>query len=220
MPSSVVPVKDSSPLSYMVAEDVLTWKPISGNFLSAYKTVRTWVFEFLFLHQAYVVASTYPVDRIPRCDTSPREARVGLGHLPSPVPLSPPLDMDIVELGQSTDTWSPAEVIDDEALHACCLGSIDHGDICVYARGANNTDDCILARHRLGKLIGRVRDLDDGDFVWERCGGSCSGDDGHLEARLDQGCRDGGAEVAGCLGFDVSEIYERKYWIDEDIRRL
>lgn len=152
--------------------------------------------------------STYPVDRISRGDASPREPRIDLSPRFGPVPLSPPFIMDIIEFGKSTDIRPPAEVIDDEALHTCRLRGIDHGNVGVQPSGPNNADGRVLTCHCLGETLERVAGFDDGDAIWERCGGLFSGDDGHVKTRLDQGCRDGSAEVARCLCWPLaSHLY-------------
>lgn len=77
---------------------------------------------------------------------------------------------------------TPAKVVDDEALDARGLGSIDHGDLMLNSRGSDCTHDGILARQRFGELVDRIGGPDDW-YAWREVGpGLKAGDDGHLKA--------------------------------------
>lgn len=76
----------------------------------------------------------------------------------------------------------PAEVVDDEALDARGLGSIDHGDLMLDSGRSHGTHDRILARQRFGEVLYRVGGPDDW-YAWREGGpGFEAGDDGHLKA--------------------------------------
>lgn len=77
--------------------------------------------------------------------------------------------MDGRELGQSVDNRAPAEIVNDQALHACCAGGVDDGVwmSLADARPAYHADGRVLPGQGLGQLFEGVVCLDDGDFGWE-----------------------------------------------------
>ena len=115
--------------------------------------------------------SSDPVNRITRGDTSVSECRVFIRPLFCVIPPKASLCMDVIELWQSADVRAPAEIIDDEALHASGFSSVNQSDLMYDAGRANNANCGILARHSFGQLIVRILGFDDGYSGWESCHG-------------------------------------------------
>lgn len=137
-----------------------------------------------------------PIDGISRGDARISKARVCLSPGLGVIPPSEALCVDAVELGQAADVGAPAEIIDDEALHACSLGGVDHGDLVPDARRADYTNGGILPRQRLGQLVDRVRRSDDGDSGWEGRRRLDPADYGYVKSCAREGRCDGSAKVA------------------------
>ncbi len=87
-----------------------------------------------------------PINGIPRGDAGISKPRVCPSLRLRAIPPSTTLCVDVVELGQTTDVGAPAEIIDDEAFHACNLGGVDHGDLVPDAGWAYDTNSGILPR--------------------------------------------------------------------------
>lgn len=152
-------------------------------------------------HRAEI--NTHPVNRIPDTNPRPRKSRISLRPAPCVVPLRPPRGVHLCELGEpAVVIRAPAEVVDDEPPHAGGLGGVDHGGLQGDARRPHGADGGVVSAQGARELGGGVApggDLDHGDARGECRGGLGAGDDGYVEAGFDQGCGDGGAEVAGCL---------------------
>lgn len=104
-----------------------------------------------------------PVNRITSGDARVGQRRVCLRPRLCVIPPVAALCVDFLKLGEATDVGAIAEVIDDEALHACSLRGVDQGDLVHDAAGANNTDGGILPRECLGQCFECVLGFDDGD---------------------------------------------------------
>jgi hypothetical protein len=137
-----------------------------------------------------------PINGIPRGDARISKPRVCLSPRLRVIPPSAALCLDIVELGQPADVGAPAEIIDDEALHACSLGGVDHGDLVPDAGRAHDTNGGILPRQCLGQLVNRVLCSDDGYSGWEGRRRLDPGDYGHVKPGAHEGRCDGSPEVA------------------------
>jgi hypothetical protein len=125
-----------------------------------------------------------PINRIPRGDARVSKPPVCLSPHLRVIPPSAALRVDSAELGQSADIGAPAEIIDDEALHACSLSGVDHGDLVSDAWRAHDANGGVLARQCLGQRVGRVCCSDDG----------CSGGEGrHRLDTSDYGYGEAGA---------------------------
>lgn len=64
-----------------------------------------------------------------------------------PLRLSP--HVNIVELRQSTNIWSPSEIIHDEALDTCGFRCIDHGSLMVNTSGPDDAHGSVLPEQSL-----------------------------------------------------------------------
>ncbi|EON63561.1 hypothetical protein W97_02789 [Coniosporium apollinis CBS 100218] len=137
-----------------------------------------------------------PINGIPRGDARISKPRVYLSLRLRVIPPSAALCVDAVELGQPADVGAPAEIIDDEALHSCSLGSVDYGDLMPYAGRAHNTNGGILPRQCFGQLVNLVRRSDNGYSGWKGRRRLDPGDYGHVKPGAHEGRCDGSTEVA------------------------
>lgn len=123
------------------------------------------------------------------------------------VPISSPDGVHLVKLRQAVDVRAPAEVVDDEALHAGRHGRVEHGGLVADAGWSDDADGCVLAAEGLREGLGCVGGSDDGDAGREGGRRVGAGDDGYVVACLGECCCDWGAEVSGRLGEMVSMLY-------------
>jgi len=112
------------------------------------------------------------------------------------IPPRAALCVDTVELGQPADVGAPAEIIDDEALHACSPGCVDHGDLVADAGRAHDANGGVLPRQCLGQLVDRVCRSDDGYSGWEGRRRLDPSDYGHVKAGAYEGRCNGSPKVA------------------------
>lgn len=137
-----------------------------------------------------------PINGIPRGDARISKPRGCLSPRLRVIPSSAALCVDAVELGQPADVGAPAEIVDDETLHACSLGGVDYGDLVPDAGRAHDTNGGILPRQCLGQLVDRVRCSDNGYSGWKGRRRLDPGDYGHVKPGAHEGRCDGSTEVA------------------------
>lgn len=144
------------------------------------------------------IGKSYPINRIPRCDTSERKVGILLGLRSSQVPTGATMSVNGVEFWQVAEIRAPAEVVDDKSLNAGGFGGLDHGDLRTDAAGADHADGGILACEGSGQVLDGVAGADNGQAGGESRGGLGTGDDGDVKAGALEGGGDGSAKVARC----------------------
>lgn len=142
---------------------------------------------------------TNPVDRIPRCDTRPRETRIILSFQPRILPLFPPELMHLRKLRQAPNIRTPAKIINNEPLDPGGLCGVNHGGLMADTSGSHDADRGVLALQGLRESLGGVVDFEYRYTGREGRGGFGARDNGDLKVGLDEGRGDGAAEVAGGL---------------------
>jgi hypothetical protein len=99
--------------------------------------------------------STYPVDWIARGDTCPGKSRISSGSLRSMIPANMALLNALREFGEAVraSPGTPTEVVDNEALDAGGLGSVNDDALVDDCRWRDSAYDGILALHSFGQIF-------------------------------------------------------------------
>lgn len=144
------------------------------------------------------IGKPYPINRIPRGDTSERKVRILLGPRSSQVPTGATMSVNSAEFGQVAEIRAPAEVVDDKSLNAGGFGGLNHGDLRTDAARADHADGGILVCEGSSQVLEGVASADNGQAGGESRGGLGTGDDGDVKAGALEGGGDGSAKVARC----------------------
>jgi len=130
------------------------------------------------------------------------------------IPPPKPLGAYLPELGEALVGPAPAEVVDDETLHAGRRGGVDHGGLQGDPARSHGADGGVLALQGGGQVREGVGRPDDGRAGGEGGGGGGAGDDGDGEVGGEEGGGYRGAEVAACLYSPILELGDgvREIW--------